>query len=231
MAEKLQETRKLDFRDFTLCTSMGALCYLIAITLGSGSFHDMMYDWVGVIVQLLLLQTLALMTGGFLIYLTEYTSDKLNLGPPKNFELSWLKKNCWRLLIAAIALFALALVIQIIHLILQAKPYKLVNDLTLYLALFSGICGSIFIMAHMFYEIMKEPRTWAFMIVFGFVASMIWLNAYRDAQKSALIADSEYCHWLGSSNPGAKDFPPDPACERLREDNIIYSRYLTEDAG
>ena len=28
-----------------------------------------------------------------------------------------------------------------------------------------------------------------------------------------------------------KDFPPDPACERLREDNIIYSRYLTEDAG
>ena len=42
MAEKLQETRKFDFRDFTLCTSMGALCYLIAITLGSGSFHDMM---------------------------------------------------------------------------------------------------------------------------------------------------------------------------------------------
>ena len=55
--------------------------------------------------------------------------------------------------------------------------------------------------------------------------------AYRDAQKSALIADSEYCHWLGSSNPGAKDFPPDAACERLREDNIIYSRYLTDDAG
>ena len=42
MAEKLQETRKFDFRDFTLCTSMGALCYLIAITLGSGliEFHS-----------------------------------------------------------------------------------------------------------------------------------------------------------------------------------------------
>lgn len=247
--------RGFDFKDFSLCTTTGALCYLLAVTLGSGSYADAMPPIPGIIVRSLLLSTLAFLTGVFLLLLTEYTTDKLELGAPKKFEASWLNKFRWLFLILSLIFLVLALLMPAYHFIAEKYPWVIgfigprddqwVNFATITLALLAGLMAVVFFMAYALHEILTDgPRTYAFALVFGFVSGMIWLNAYRDAEKGAMIADSEYCYRLSTyvqAFPSERQNPHDPefqqarhryeednACKRLLRDKVLHSRYLTE---
>lgn len=137
--------KELDFRDLTVTTSLGAVCFLISITLGSGSYKDLMPLWLGAISEIVLTTSLSLLTGLFLVFLTEFVSHQLGLGEPKKYDVKWLR--CIRLAFMwiGITLLGVAIAIQLWHVILENRGDRGVYSLSIILALLAGASGTIFL--------------------------------------------------------------------------------------
>lgn len=216
---KRDKNNKLDFSDFTLLTGMAALCYIISITLGSGSFKEYFSGTTEKILTVCLFQALAFTSIAFLIYLTEYISIKLSLRKPKSYKFPVLSKARKYILVLAASVLLLAVIIKLDYYLYPSNKSPIRDTVSILLALFSGVLATISFMAHMAYEIMKDGwRTWAFFLVFGFVSIMVWLNAFRDAEKEAYIIDNKYCYWLRSSL--AVDITRDQRDKLLAGENV-----------
>lgn len=192
--------KSFDFGDFTLLASLGALCYLIAITLGSRSYTDLMPEGLAKTVTLFLYVILAFFSTGYAVYLSEYVALKLGLRKARTYKLLRLRNLRLIFLGIAVVLLASAFLIKFDYNFFRFNKQPIRNEIAIVLSILSGILATTSLMTHMIYEMFRDGwRSYAFSFLFLSVAGLIWLNAFRDAEKEAYVTDNQYCYWLRSS--------------------------------
>lgn len=213
------DKKSFDFGDFTLLAGLGALCYLIAITLGSRSYTDLMPEGLGKTITLILFVILAFLSTGYSVYLSEYVALKLGLRKARTYELPRLRNFRLIFLVIAVVLFGLAFSIYLDYNFFRVNNQPIRTEIAIALAILSGVLATVSLMTHMIYEMFKDGwRSYAFSFLFLFVAGLIWLNAFRDAEKEAYVTDNQYCYWLRSSFD--IDISPDKKDRLFKGDSI-----------
>lgn len=236
------EKRQPDLGDFSLCTTLAALCYIIAASLGSGSYKDMLSGGFAEAFTFFLIVTLSLLTSFFLLVLMEFSTGLIHLHQVPSYDIPALKliRN-WLIFVAV--LFLLCGIVIYFDFVPWFNNNKIAWVLIFSAA--AGIFGTFSILSFVVYEIFKLGLIYFLYLGVAFLVScLIWLNAYRDAEKGALVADSEYCYWLGSSitentigdtreemlslATAKQRYTDDRACKTLTDNHIIHQRYLTK---
>lgn len=189
-----------------------------------------------------LIVTLSLLTSFFLLVLMEFSTGLIHLHQVPSYDIPALKliRN-WLIFVAV--LFLLCGIVIYFDFVPWFNNNKIAWVLIFSAA--AGIFGTFSILSFVVYEIFKLGLIYFLYLGVAFLVScLIWLNAYRDAEKGALVADSEYCYWLGSSitentigdtreemlslATAKQRYTDDRACKTLTDNHIIHQRYLTK---
>lgn len=198
-ANKYSENTK-GSNGIAILSSMGALAYLVSITIGSGSYKELMPEWVSQIFGYLLVLFLIVNLGFFLLTSLFVIESFLNLKTlqfetPRGLELSL------KFFVKSVSLaFVLVVFFAATHALTRGVSEDFVNATALIVVILvaSGFLALAILDTVRLVSagsIIEIPAALSIFVL----TSIICLNGFRDAQKSALIADSQYCYWIRSS--------------------------------
>jgi hypothetical protein len=216
-----------------ILSSIGALAYLISITIGGGSYQDIMPAPVAIFLSYALVAFLLVVLGFFLFTSLTVMESFFNLktapfGPPRKKQ-SYL--NFWTKFISSVIIFIIfTSTTWYFSIGITQNAVNIVIMLILVLIITAFLLLAIMdVISHAAHGTIIE----LFVAISIFVlTSLICLNGFRDSQKAALVADSQYCFWLQSAlskliltNASTEEIEQaklenDKACTRLIEKGI-----------
>lgn len=168
-----------------------------------------------------------------------YVSTLLKIPDTKSYDIKLFKWLRDKLAILALVIFG-HLAIVVVALFLLPQNYTTVNEYyqPIALAVFDKLFFALLISAGLmffFYILHDTLKTdWAGTLAAFSVCVLslpVWYNHYRDTQKSAFIADNQYCYWFHAAAASIpKDaisnfrdaYRFDPTCAAQRQKGVVH---------
>ncbi|TYP67306.1 hypothetical protein [Stutzerimonas stutzeri] len=197
----------------TISIALAGLAYTCAITIGSGSYLEFFGGhWLfGFFVKSLLVFSAIFFAwaSGFSIFvymlhitLIDKMDDKLKVERLLFIRDFGIFGVLFSILLVFFLLFLGCLGVNIVFIdIMVAATFLFIAGFTI-----------IAMVSYFTYDILQMGWRQFFTLLLAlFLSSMLYLNAYRDAEKSAKITDGKYCYWLKKSATPT-EYKNDPTC-------------------
>lgn len=199
--------------DIAISIAIAGLAYTCAITLGSGSYLDLLgnfksLDWIIWVILLISTAIFAITSGltifAYILHLTKI--DRMDDRIKIDRLLYYRDIGLFGILFCVIGLSFVIILYGVgvnIHLLQLA---------TLIICIIMALFTILAVASYFTYDVLKAGwRQFTSLTLILFVSSMLYINAYRDAEKSATITDGRYCYWL-KRTASADVFSTDPTC-------------------